>query len=227
LDYLDLGGFPAYRRERDPQILQELLRDVVQRDIAVRHAVRQTRHLMNLALFLLANTGRPFSLQGLTKGLAIPTVGQTSRAVEYLEDAYLLLGLPRFSPSVRRRAIAPRKYYAIDNGLRRAVSPRASPDVGHRLENAVFLELRRRAEPLAYASERDGWECDFVTAEEAIQVCAVLTPENREREVRGLLGALALPGGPRRPLLLTLDQRDEIQVGRTRLPVRPAWEWMG
>src|SRR5690606_8447683 len=35
--YLEDGGFPAYVRERNPQILQELLRDIVQRDIATRH----------------------------------------------------------------------------------------------------------------------------------------------------------------------------------------------
>jgi len=47
--YLDHGGFPAYLKERDSRVLQELLRDVVQRDLAVRHRLRETRHAMNLA----------------------------------------------------------------------------------------------------------------------------------------------------------------------------------
>ena len=38
--------------------------------------------------------------------------------------------------------MAPPKYYAIDNGLRRANSVPSQPDVGHRLENAVALHLR-------------------------------------------------------------------------------------
>jgi hypothetical protein len=223
--HLDDGGFPVYLRERSPHALQELLRDVVQRDVALRHGVRETRHLMNLALFLLANTGRPLSLQSLTKGLAVPAVGQTARYVEYLEDACLLLSLPKFSPSFRKRVVAPNKYYAIDNGLRCAASPQPNPDVGHRLENAVFLELRRRGGPVFYAGEKDAWECDFVTPGEAIQVCAELTPHTREREVRGLLRALALPGR-RNPLLLTLDQRDELRADGVRIPVRPAWDWL-
>jgi hypothetical protein len=96
--YLDDGGFPGFLHERRDLVLQELLRDVVQRDVAARHGVRETRHLMNLLLFLLANTGLPCSFQGLTKNLAVPTAAQTSRYVEYLQDAYLLFAVAKFSP---------------------------------------------------------------------------------------------------------------------------------
>jgi len=72
------------------EILQELLRDIVQRDVAARHGLRETRHVTNLLLFLLANTGKPLSFQSLTKNLAIPSVGQTSGYAEFLSDAYLL-----------------------------------------------------------------------------------------------------------------------------------------
>ena len=94
---------------------------------------------MNLALFLLANTGQPFSLQNLTKSLAVPAVAQTARYVEYLQDAYVLFALPRFSPSFKQRVVAPNKFYAIDNGFRRLNSPQTTPDRGARLENAEQL----------------------------------------------------------------------------------------
>ncbi len=223
--YLDDGGFPSYLRQRDPQVLQELLRDIVQRDIARRHGLRETRHVMNLALFLLANTGRPFSLHTLAKGLAIPTVAQCSRYVEYLQDAYVLFAAPKFSTSFKKRVVAPNKYYAVDNGLRRANSPQPNPDVCHRLENAVFLALRRRGGSVCYAGEKDSWECDFVTDREAIQVCARLTPENRRREVEGALRGGRLPGR-RRPLILTLGQRDRLATDGVRIEVLPAWEWL-
>jgi len=227
-DFLDDGGFPAFLRERDPRILQELLRDIVQRDIAIRHGLRETRHVMNLTLFLLANTGQPFSMHSLTKSLAIPSVAQTSRYLEYLEDAYVLFALPRFSASFKQRVVAPSKYYAIDNGLRRANSPQTTLDLGRRLENAIFLELRRRGPKArrAYAGEKDAWECDFVTDAEVIQACAELTAFNRDRELRGVLRALALPGKKRRPLILTLDQRDQLTAEGTVIDVQPAWEWM-
>jgi uncharacterized protein len=224
--YLNDGGFPAFLRERDPQILQELLRDILQRDIASRYRLRETRHLMNLALFLLANTGQPFSMQRLTKTLSIPTVAQTSRYLEYAEDAYLLFAVPKFSPSFKKRIVTPNKYYVIDNGLKRVNSPQANSDLGHRLENAVFLALRRRGARVCYAGEKDAWECDFVTETDAIQVCAELDGRNLECEVRGALRAAKLPGR-RRPLILTFDKRDRITAEGVVIDVLPAWEWLG
>lgn len=223
--YLDDGGFPAWLRERNPEILRSLFRDVILRDIASRHGVREIRHLMNLALFLLANTGQPFSLQRLTKSLEIPTVSQTSRYVEFIEDAYLLLGVPKHATSFRKRVVAPRKFYAVDTGLRRANSPQPSPDVGHRLENAVYLALRARGCPIAYASERDLWECDFVTDDAAIQVCAELTPANQARELAGLVQATRLPG-KRRAIVVTLDQEDRLTAEGVGVAVVPAWKWL-
>ena len=225
LAYLDDGGFPGYLRERAPQILRELLRDIIERDIALRHNLRETRHVMNLALFLLANTGQPFSLQNLTKSLAIPGVSQTARYLEYLQDAYLLFAIPKFSPSFKQRVVAPNKYYANDNGFRRVNSPQTAPDRGHRLENLVFLALRQQGTNLCYASERNRWECDFVTDTLAIQVCAELTPFNRAREVGGVVQACRLPGR-RQALILTLDQHDCLKELETTIEVRPVWEWL-
>ena len=164
-------------------------------------------------------------MQRLTKSLAIPTVAQTSRYLAYLEDAYVVFALPRFTSSFRQRVVAPNKYYAVDNGLRRANSP-STPDRGHRLENAVFLALRRGRERVAYAAEKDLWECDFVTEAEAVQVCAELTPDNRDRELRGVVRAATLPGGKRQRLVLTLAQRDRLDVEGVRVDVEPAWEWL-
>ena len=227
LAFLDAGGFPSFLQDRDDQTLQELLRDIVQRDIAIRHGLRETRHLMNLALFLLAHTGQPFSMQTLTKSLGIPAVAQTSRYLEYLHDAYLLMPLPKFSASFRRRVVAPNKYYAVDNGLRRANSPQDTPDRGRRLENQVFLALRSRGESPCYDGERDLWECDFVTRTHAIQVCCELTPENCRRELRGLLRACRPSVGPaRHPLVVTLDQKERLVEDGLAIDVVPAWQWL-
>ncbi len=226
LEYLDDGGFPTYLTSREPRILQELFRDVVRRDIAGRHELRETRHVFHLALYLLANTGQALSMQKLTKTLAIPTVGQTSHYLEYLQDAYLIFALPRFSASFKQRVVAPNKYYAVDNGLRRRNTPQTNPDIGHRLENAIFLALRKTSTGVHYAVEKDLWECDFVTNSAAIQVCAELTAFNRERELRGVFAGMQLPGGKRKGLILTLNQRDRYLFQGASIDVIPAWEWL-
>ena len=173
------------------------------------------------------------SLQSLTKSLALPSVPQTGRLIEYLQDAWLLLQVPRFSPSHKQRVTSPPKYYPIDTGLAAANSPNPTPDLGRKLENAVLLALRRRGLQPAFAAAANEWECDFVTPAMAVQVCARLTPENRARELRGLLHAATLPGSPGSPggqprelLVLTLDQEDALVEQGMAVQVMPAWRWL-
>ena len=232
-DYLMRGGFAGVLHagpEIGPSLLRELLRDVVQRDIVTRHALRSARPLMTLALHLLGHPGQPLSLHAMAKGLGLPSVAQTGRLVEYLRDAWLVLALPRFSASFKQRVTAPPKYYAVDTGLAAANSPNPTPDLGRKLENAVLMALRRRDLSPSYAAVPHAWECDFVTSDQAIQCCLRLGPENRKREVRGLLEAARLPGSRsprgRELLLITLDQEDQLLEDGQRIRVVPAWSWL-
>lgn len=231
--YLMRGGFAAALAAgpiHGTTLLRELLRDVVQRDIVSRHALRASRPLMNLALHLLAHTGQPLSLQALTKGLAMPSVAQTGRLVEYLQDAWLLLAVPRFSPKFKQRVISPPKYYPVDPGFAAANNPNPTLDLGRRLENVVMLHLRRLGEAPTFAAMPNDWECDFITPTLAIQCCATLTPENRARELRGLMQAASLSGGikgqPRELLVITLDQEDQLEEQGIKVHVVPAWKWL-
>lgn len=225
--YLDDGGFPGYLRTDEPALLRELLRDIIYRDIAERYQIRQSRHLMSVALYVMANLGLPASFHKLAKALNIPTVGQVSRYCEYLEDAYLIFGLPKFEPSVKKRVVAPRKYYTVDNGLRQAnvVEAPVDVDLGRRCENAVYLALRACTKDLAYAAETDRWECDFVTKHANIQVCADLTDDNLRREVAGLVGA-SRQTKRKHALLLTLGRADTINEGGVKIDVMPIWKWL-
>jgi|694.fasta_scaffold40809_10 predicted AAA+ superfamily ATPase len=231
-DYLMRGGFAAALNagpDQGPVLLRELLRDVVHRDIVSRHSLRSARPLMTLALHLIAHPGQPLSLQALAKGLSLPSVAHTGRMVEYLQDSWLMLAVPRFSASFKQRVTSPPKYYAVDTGLAGANSPNATPDLGRRLENAVLLTLRRQGSEPAFAAAPHAWECDFVTGERAIQCCARLSPENRKRELRGLVAAAALPGGPRRGrelIVITLDQEDALMEEGLAIRVIPAWKWL-
>ena len=223
--FLDDGGFPGYLRERRDTLLNELLHDVLLRDVAARNRLRDVRHLRNLFLYLAANTGLPVSMQKLTKYLDIPSAGETSRYLEYLRDAYLLFEAPKFSTSFRRRVVAPSKYYAVDNGLRRVVSLQATPDHGRRLENAVALEFLRRGAAPCYAAERDSWECDFVVRDTILQVCLQLSEENKAREIRGLFEARA-QSRAKRMVILTQNQEQTLRQDGETIEVIPAWRWL-
>ncbi len=92
------------------------------------------------------------------------------------------------------------------------------------------MTLRRQGVAPAFAAAPHDWECNFVTPSLAIQCCARLTPENLRRELRGLLQAAALPGAaankPRKLMIVTLDQEDELKEQGLRIRVVPAWKWL-
>ncbi len=79
-------------------------------------------------------------------------------------------------------------------GFNNTVLYKFSDDIGKSMENAVFLELRRREKEIYYHTDRTS-ECDFVVVEkgrvtQAIQVTYEMENEKiRAREFKGLVNA--------------------------------------
>lgn len=223
-EYLSLGGFPEYLTSRDIRILQELFKDILVRDIAVRHGIRDEHSLQELAQYLITNAGKEYSLNKLTKAFGLNSVTTTSAYVSYLQDSYLLFSIPRFSYSSKRQRVNPKKAYCIDTALARANTVSFTEDKGRILENAVFLHLRRKYKEIYYYKEKG--ECDFIVcgagkALQAIQVCHELTEDNVKRETEGLREAmktLRIKNG----LIITLGQEDKLDG----IPVVPVWRWL-
>lgn len=225
--YLRKGGFPEYLQFDRSEILQELLNDIVMRDIVVRHKLRSPKVIKEIALFLISNVGVEFSFNGLAKMFSLGSTNSAISFVSYLEDSYLLFTVPKFSYSLKKQSVNPKKIFVIDNGLADVNSISFSSNKGRMLENAVFLDLRRRGKEIFYF--KDQKECDFVVREErkitqAIQVCYALNEDNKDREVDGLMEALEtfdLPEG----LILTFDQQDILKIDGKTIKVIPAWRW--
>lgn len=59
--YLTMGGFPEYLKNHEGTILNQLMDDILVRDIAIRYSVRDVSALKQLALFLISNIGKPRS----------------------------------------------------------------------------------------------------------------------------------------------------------------------
>lgn len=211
--YLQIGGFPEYVKTEDDEILNQLFEDILVRDIAVRFGVRDVKTLQRLALYLVSNVGN------LVTGNKLKTffgIGATSTVMEYfsyLEQTWLMHFIPKFSYSVHKQSVNPRKVYAIDTGLINVNSKSFTGDFGRILENLVFLHLRRNFKEIYYFSEKG--ECDFVTfksgnVNEIVQVCYKLNPDNLDRELSGLFEALSffeLEKG----YILTQNQTDRFE----------------
>jgi predicted AAA+ superfamily ATPase len=226
--YMELGGFPEYLRDPNPEVLQTLLRDIVLRDIAIRYGIKNSKTLMDLTLYLISNIGKEVSYNNLKKTFNIGSANSVSDYLTWLEDTYVLFYLPRFSWSAKSVAINPRKVYAIDNGLVNANSLSFSKDKGRLLENLVYQFLRQKQYQLFYF--RENKECDFVVFEknkckQVIQVCSQIDGDNKARELDGLIEAMEffkLKEG----FIITLNQKDKLGFNGKTVYLIPAFEFI-
>ncbi len=226
--FLNEGGFPEYLKSGNIEILQNLLKDVVLRDIAIRHGVKNTKTLMDITLFLISNIGKEFSFNNIRNVFNVGSVTSVYEYLSWLEDAYVLFYLPKFSWSAKNSAVNPRKVYAIDNGLVNANTLSFSEDKGRLLENSVFLFLRQKQYQLYYFREKK--ECDFVVFDKGkfkmlIQVCEEVHNENMEREVNGLLVAMEF-FKTKTGYIITKNQKDILKYGKNTIHLIPVFEFI-
>ena len=227
-EYFTYGGFPEYLKHKNTRILQELFNDIITRDIIVRHGIRNSRTVRELALYLLSNVGKEYSYTNLKKDFQLGSVNTVISFVSYFEDSYLLFSVPKFEYSYRKQLVNPKKIYAIDTGIINCNTVSFSKDDGRLLENVVFAELRKQGKNIFYFRGKN--ECDFVIEEkrkitEAYQVCYQLTEDNKTREINGLVEALnesKLDKG----CILTFNQEDQFEIEKRTIKVIPVWKWM-
>ncbi len=226
--YLNEGGFPAYIKTNEEDILINLLDDIIIRDIAIRYGVRDVKTLQRLALYLLTNTAKLITGNKLK---SIFEVGATSTVMEYLshlEYSYLFFYVPKFSYSLKKQLVNPRKVYAIDTGLVHINSASFTEDSGRKFENLIYLHLRRTYKEIYYFLEKG--ECDFIVFEnkkihKIIQVCYTLNQDNMKRELNGIFEALAyfkLKTGT----IITLNQTDSFEQNGMVAQVIPAYDFL-
>jgi len=227
--YLHTGGFPEYLKHGSELILQNLLEDILVRDIAVRHSIRDVDALKQLAIYLIANTGALVSANKLINLFGIKSSATILEYFAWLTDAYLIEFLPLFSYSIKVQTRNPKKVYAIDTGLISATSTAFSDNTGHKLENLVYLHLRRKKTELYYFKEKG--ECDFVSfskgkAQEVVQVCLRIDDINFDREYNGLVAAMQA-FGLNQGVIVTLDQKDYFEKNGYVVKMIPAHEYLG
>lgn len=237
--YLQVGGFPEVQAVDDAvrvRVLQDYSDVVVLRDVAERNQVRNIGALRYVVRRLLDAPAGRFSVHRMYNDLKSQghKIGKDTlyASLSHLEDAYLLFTMPRDHPSAAVQSANPRKAYPIDTGLASAHSFTASKNIGHLLETAVYLELRRRGYVGGYLETRSGYEVDFAVRRRGlggdmlIQVSADISEGNtRERELRALDEAMA-ERGLDEAVLINLHETRSIRLEHGNVEVVPAWRWM-
>ncbi len=227
-EYFVRGGFPEFLSYNDNEFLRRIYDDVLLKDIVARFGVRETKTFKQLANYLFSNVGKEASYNGLKNILGVKSAMSIRKFVNFMEEAYLIFELPKYSFSLKKQFVSDKKIYVIDNGLRNEVSFAFSEDRGRLLENLVFIELKRRGCDLFYF--KDSGECDFLISEknkikQAIQVAVELNVGNQEREANGLVEAMKmarLSVGT----ILTLGAEKNIKRDDFAIKVLPVWKWL-
>lgn len=160
-DYLYYGGYPEYVIERNPNYLNELLRDVVEKDIVKLHRIRNSQNVIDVAQILAKQVGHMLSANKIAKVLGLDNK-TTLNFVEYLHEVQLVSPVYQYAKKLNERLYAPKKYYFQDLGIRNSLV--GFVDLGAIVENAVFIKLKNLygEENIFYGTKGRGREVDFV-----------------------------------------------------------------
>jgi predicted AAA+ superfamily ATPase len=145
---------------------------------------------------IIHNAGKLFSINKFYQDLKSQgyQIGKDNlyEYAAYIEDAYLSFFVGVYDLSVRKAQVNPKKSYAIDPGMIRALTMEYERDLGRVFENIVYLDLRRLGHEVHYYLTSERYKVDFLVKasfgkKKLFQVALEVQDEKtKEREERAL-----------------------------------------
>ena len=233
-EYMKQGGFPELFSVEDKKAyVNTLVDNILKRDIEQRYKISYKAAFENMAHHLLNVSPTMVVSTDLANTFHIKSEHTAKNYVGYLKQAYLLIGVRKYSPKSKVRAVQ-EKVYAVDVAMMdQRENAFAGENLGHRLETVVLIHLFRKCKmedmDVYYLNDRYG-ECDFVickgnTVVQAIQVSYDISAEKtRKREINGLL--LAAKHTKCTDLVLLTDhESDTVAEGGHQIKIQPVYDW--
>ncbi|MGB4438544.1 MAG: ATP-binding protein [Sedimentibacter sp.] len=152
-DYLRFGSFPyvAVLKKSDTVIrtyIDGIYNTILIKDVVTREGITDISVLENIVKFLCSNIGSPVSTKKISdtinssgRKISVNTVDNYLRA---LNQSYIFYKVDRYDIKGKQYLKTLGKYYLVDTGLRNILLAGSASDLGHLLENIVYLELIRR-----------------------------------------------------------------------------------
>ena len=174
--------------------LEGIYNTILIKDIIDRKKITDTTVLKSITQFLFDNIGSELSSKKIADTLTSNNRKSDPKTVEKyvnaLEESFVVYNAERYNIKGKEYLKSLEKYYVADIGLRNFMLGKKAMDVGHILENVIFLELLRRGYEV-YVGKVDAYEVDFVAQNQDgntyIQVAAsVRDEETLQRELRPL-----------------------------------------
>jgi len=197
--YMNFGAFPyAVRFDNSlshSQYLEGIFNTIIVKDIMHRKELNDLSLLKSIVLFLASNIGSPVSAKKVADTLTSsgrPTGSATiDNYLEAISESYLFYKVQRYDIKGKMHLKTESKYYVCDTGLRNTILGTVNKDIGHMIENIVYLELLRRGFKINIGKTGRGTEVDFIAIRnmqtEYYQVSASVLDQNTlDRELLSL-----------------------------------------
>lgn len=243
-EYLNFGGFPEVTIIESERTKIKLLREYVEvmllRDIIERHGIHNIKVLRMLFSAIIESFSKPFSIHKFYNSLSSQGIKVSKNTLydylTYLEDAYVVLPVKRFSYSQRKIEQSLPKTYLMDNGYILQHRFRPTDDTGRLMENVVAVELFRRKKhdpryQVFYWKNPQGVEVDFIVVKnnksyDLIQVAYDIDKKDTlDREINALLKA-SDSINIKNLYLISWDTEKQISMNEKKIDVIPLWKWL-
>lgn len=198
-DYLESSSFPGALAITDKEdintYLEGIYNTIVIKDIMKRNNIADPMMLESVVRFVFDNIGNELSTKKIVDTMTSNGRKINIRTVEKylsaLTESFIIYEAKRFNIKGRQHLKTNEKYYAVDIALRGMLLGKSSVDIGHILENVVYLELIRRGYKV-FVGKVDDLEVDFVAInnDETVyyQVAATVRDESTlNRELASLM----------------------------------------
>lgn len=198
MNYLQNSSFPGaleLARKQDIRVyLEGIYNTILLKDIVTRKKISDPSMLQSVVEFMFDNIGNMCSSTKIANAMtssgrkiSVPTVENYLSA---LCDSFILYKVGRYDIKGKQYLATGAKYYVADIGLRYFILGTKQADMGHILENIVYLELIRRGYEVHIGKVGDA-EVDFIAigaeGEEYYQVSqTVLEEQTLKRELSSL-----------------------------------------
>lgn len=155
-EFLQTGGIPEYVLTGDPSYIQTLVDDIIYKDIAAVHNIKNPNILIDYFLLLMERAGKQISINKIASILQI-SPDTSKRYLEFFADTYLVYLLSRYGKT-NERLLSAKKVYSADLGIRSSFT--GFRDKGSLFENYIYLEIKGYKPAYIY---QDATEIDFFT----------------------------------------------------------------
>ena len=223
--YIESSSFPyALDLQNQPKELRDYLEGIyntiVVKDIAFRKKITDIMMLESITRFVFSNIGSQLSTKKIadtmnSDGRKID-VKSVEKYINGLVESYIVYKAKRYNIKGKQYLKTLDKYYVVDIGMRYMLLGTKSTDVGHILENVIYLELLRRGYEV-YVGKVDDLEVDFVAMDynktTYIQVAATVRDE---KTLKRELTSLQKIQDHYPKLILTLDEDPEADYNGIR-----------